>query len=257
MAERQRIVAGNWKLNGTRSFARELVGELVAGVAADGPEEGVTIVVCPTAVHIPDVAEALVGSSLRLGAQNAADQPGGAFTGEVSASMLAEFGVSHVIVGHSERRSHYGDTDDSVAARAEAVLAAGLVPIVCVGETLAERDADRVDEVIGRQLDALTARVGPSGIAGSVIAYEPVWAIGTGRTATPEQAQAVHSAIRDRIAALHAEVATALPILYGGSMKPDNAAELIGMPDIDGGLIGGASLAAGDFLAIARAAVRA
>jgi len=248
---RQRIVAGNWKLNGTRAFARELA----AAIAAAGlPDEDVTLVVCPSSCHLADVGQALTGSSVRLGAQNAADQSGGAYTGEVSASMLADYGVSHVIVGHSERRAMYGDTDQSVADRVDAVQAAGLVPILCVGETLEERDAGRVDEVIGRQLDAVSARVGVSGIAGLVVAYEPVWAIGTGRTATPDQAQAVHSAIRARLAGLHADVAAALPILYGGSMKPDNAAELVAMPDIDGGLIGGASLDADSFLAIARAA---
>jgi len=248
---RQRIVAGNWKLNGTRAFARELAAAVAAG---EVPDDEVTVVICPSACHLADVAEALRGSTVRLGAQNAADQPGGAFTGEVSASMLADYGVSHVIVGHSERRAMYGDTDESVAARVDAVQSAGLVPILCVGETLEERDAGRVDEVVGRQLDAVSARVGVSGIAGLVVAYEPVWAIGTGRTATPEQAQAVHSVIRSRLAGLHADVAAALPILYGGSMKADNAAELMAMPDIDGGLIGGASLDADAFLAIARAA---
>lgn len=252
LSDRQKIIAGNWKLNGTRASAAALARELVAGLA-NGPSTGeatVTVVVCPAFVHLRDVGEALVGSSVRLGAQNAADHPGGAYTGEVSASMLAEFGVTHVILGHSERRALYGETDALVAARVEAVQAAGLAPILCVGETLEERDAERVDEVIGRQLDAVTARIGASGLDSLTVAYEPVWAIGTGRTATPEQAQAVHAAIRSRVSSLHSEVAARLPILYGGSMKPDNAAELLSMPDIDGGLIGGASLVAEDFLSI-------
>ena len=255
MADRQPLVAGNWKLNGDRAGA----AALAAGVAAGARElEGVRVVVCPPFVHLADVERALAGSPVALGAQDASAEDAGAHTGDVSAPMLAEFGCSHVIVGHSERRAGRGDTDGRVAAKAVAVRRAELVPILCVGETLAERDADRVDEVVGAQLDAALDALAAAGegLGGGrlVIAYEPVWAIGTGRTATPAQAQAVHAAVRARVAARDAHAARALPILYGGSMKPGNASELLAEPDIDGGLIGGAALVVDDFLAICRAA---
>ena len=254
MADRQPLVAGNWKLNGDRASAASLAAAIAAGAADAGDARAL---VCPPFVHLADVQRALAGSSVGLGAQDASAEGAGAHTGDVSAGMLAEFGCTHVIVGHSERRASRGDTDERVAAKAVAVRSAGLVPILCVGETLAERDADRVDEVVGDQLDATLDALADAGqpIGGAlVVAYEPVWAIGTGRTASPDQAQAVHAMIRARVAARDAAAAAALPILYGGSMKPGNAAELLAEPDIDGGLIGGASLVAEDFLAILAAA---
>ena len=255
MADRQPLVAGNWKLNGDRARAHDLASAIGAGVGsmrAEVPE----VIVCPPYVHLADVQRALAGSSVNLGAQDVSAESAGAHTGEVAAAMLTEFGCTHVIVGHSERRADRGDTDAAVAAKAVAALGAGLVPIVCVGETLEERDADRVDEVVARQLDAVLEAVADadrSNVERLVVAYEPVWAIGTGRTATPEQAQAVHAVIRERVAKRDAAGAAGLRILYGGSMKPGNAAELLAQPDIDGGLIGGAALVADDFLAICAA----
>ncbi len=253
MADRQPLVVGNWKLNGDRARANELASAIAAGIGFGRAR----VVVCPPYVHLADVQRALAGSAVGLGAQDASAESGGAHTGEVSAAMLAEFGCTHVIVGHSERRADRGETDAAVAAKAVAALGAALVPIVCVGETLEERDADRVDEVVARQLDAVLEAVADGGRSNAerlVVAYEPVWAIGTGRTATPEQAQAVHAAIRARVARRDANAAAGLQILYGGSMKPGNAAELLAQPDIDGGLIGGAALVADDFLAICAAA---
>jgi triosephosphate isomerase len=249
---RQPLVAGNWKMNGSREMARELVSEILAGAAS---VSGASLVVCPTMLHLAEVAAAVAGGPVAVGSQNVCDQSGsGAFTGEVAAEMLAEYGCSYAIVGHSERRSYYGDTDESVALRFAAARKGGLKPILCVGETLDERESGVTEEVVGRQLDAVIDLEGVAALADGVIAYEPVWAIGTGRTASPEQAQAVHAFIRGRIAAHDPSVAEKVQILYGGSMKPDNAAELMAQPDIDGGLIGGASLKAADFLAIAKAA---
>ena len=197
---------------------------------------------------------ALSGSAVAWGAQDVSEHAAGAYTGEVSAAMIAEFGCRYVIVGHSERRAFYGDTDALVAAKTAAALTAGLVPIVCVGETLDERERGVTGEVVIRQMDAVLAEVGADGLARSVVAYEPVWAIGTGKTATPAQAQEVHALIRGRIGRTSAAVAAGIRILYGGSVKPGNAAELFSQPDIDGGLIGGASLVASDFAAICAAA---
>lgn len=212
---------------------------------------------CAVCVPFPYLAQAqasLTGTKLAWGAQNLSQYDKGAFTGEVSASMLLEFGCSYVIVGHSERRALFGETDAVVAAKFAAALAAGITPILCVGETLEERDAGRAESVIARQLDAVIAGSGMVGLAKSVIAYEPVWAIGTGKTASPEQAQAVHAFIRRKLAALDADIAAALIIQYGGSVKAANAAELFSQPDIDGGLIGGASLQVDEFMAICQAA---
>ncbi len=215
-------------------------------------------VVCAPFVYLTQVIEGLKGTAAAVGAQNLSDQAPGAFTGEVAGEMLVDLGCRWVIVGHSERRALYGETDGTVAAKAARAVALTLKPIVCVGETLAERDAGRTLEVVGRQLDAVLASCTPAQLAQGAIAYEPVWAIGTGRTATPAQAQEVHAAIRARIARVDADAAHRLRILYGGSVKPNNARELFEQPDIDGGLIGGASLAAKDFLAICAAtAVRA
>ncbi len=212
---------------------------------------------CAVCVPFPYLAQAqasLTGTKLAWGAQNLSQYDKGAFTGEVSASMLLEFGCNYVIVGHSERRALFGETDAVVAAKFAAALAAGITPILCVGETLEERDAGRAESVIARQLDAVIAGSGMVGLAKSVIAYEPVWAIGTGKTASPEQAQAVHAFIRRKLAALDTDIAAALTIQYGGSVKAANAAELFSQPDIDGGLIGGASLRVDEFMAICHAA---
>lgn len=219
--------------------------------------EGLNGMRCAVCVPFPYLAQAqasLTGSKLAWGAQNLSQYDKGAYTGEVSASMLLEFGCRYVIVGHSERRALFGETDAVVAAKFAAALAAGLTPILCVGETLEERDAGRAESVIARQLDAVIAGSGMAGLAKSVVAYEPVWAIGTGKTASPEQAQAVHAFIRRKLAALDADIAAALVIQYGGSVKAANAAELFSQPDIDGGLIGGASLDLDEFMAICQAA---
>ncbi|MCB1757034.1 MAG: triose-phosphate isomerase, partial [Gammaproteobacteria bacterium] len=244
------MVAGNWKLNGTRASAVSLAADIVKGVQGDQVE----VLVCPVYVHIPEVQTALQGSAVKLGAQDAASQGEGAYTGEVSAAMLAEFGCDYVILGHSERRSLFGDADDVVAQKFLAVQKAGLVPVLCVGESLDERESGVTEEVVGRQLDAVIEQAGIAALDNCVVAYEPVWAIGTGKTATPEQAQDVHAFIRNKVAGLDVGVAAKLRILYGGSVKPDNARELFGMADIDGGLIGGAALKAGDFLVICDAA---
>lgn len=247
------MVAGNWKLNGTRESAVALASD-VASAAANGVAKSVDVVVCPVSVHLADVSKALEGTGTRLGAQNACAEEKGAFTGEVASSMLAEFGCEYVIIGHSERRSLFGDTNESCAARHKAVAAAGLTPIFCVGETLDDREADNTMAVVEAQLQAVFDVCGDNGFATAVIAYEPVWAIGTGKTATPDQAQEVHAKIREFVAARDQATASKIRILYGGSMNPGNAAELIGKPDIDGGLIGGAALKSADFLAICQAA---
>lgn len=244
---RRPLVVGNWKMNGTRDSAVKLITDILAGLPADCPAD---VGVCPSAVFIPEVSSIIAGRSIRLGAQNVADQDEGAYTGEVSAKMLKEFGCSLAIVGHSERRAIYGETDELVAARYAKAIANGITPILCIGETLAERQANHTFAVIDQQLGAVLDRHGVESLKSAVIAYEPVWAIGTGLTATTEQAQEVHAYIRSRVAALNAEVASGLQILYGGSMKPDNAAGLMSQQDVDGGLIGGAALDANSFLAI-------
>jgi len=236
---RTRLVAGNWKMHGSRETIRALLDAIVAVVDAPGAQ----CAICPPFPYLAQVAERLRGTAIAWGAQNVAEHAQGAYTGEVSAAMLAEFGCRYVIVGHSERRQLYGETDAQVAAKFAAARKAGLTPILCVGETLAERDAGRTTEVVARQLGAVAFTAG-------VVAYEPVWAIGTGRNATPEQAQEVHAFLRERLP-------RDTPILYGGSVKPQNAAAIFAMPDVDGGLIGGASLVAADFLAILRAAAGA
>ena len=247
---RQRLVAGNWKLNGSRDLVRSLVGALVAGLD-DGIKADVAV--CPPFVYLDEAEAALDGSPIRLGAQDVCAEAEGAYTGEVSARMLLEMGCHYAIVGHSERRSLYGEDDALVARKFVAARAAGLVPILCVGETLEERESGVTEDVIARQLDAVVAAAGADAVARSVVAYEPVWAIGTGLTASPEQAQAVHAFMRARLSE-STVAADDCCMLYGGSVKPDNAAELFAMPDIDGGLIGGASLDAEAFLAICRAA---
>jgi len=243
---RKRFVVGNWKMHGNRASNRVLLDAVLGGI---GTLLDVECAVCVPYPYLGEVANLLQGSALAWGAQNLNEHAQGAYTGEVSAAMLAEFGCRYAIVGHSERRQLFGETDAVVAAKYAAALAQGLSPILCLGETLAERDAGQTESVIGRQLRAVLDANGKQSMAKAVVAYEPVWAIGTGRTASPAQVQAVHAFLRTGV----------LPetrILYGGSVKPENAAALFAMPDVDGGLIGGASLAANDFVAIVRAAKR-
>ena len=242
------LIAGNWKMNGNLQSAIDLV----EGILAGDPGKA-RLAVCPPAVYLMKVGGMLAQSKVALGAQNVCDRESGAFTGEVAASMLKECGCSYAIVGHSERRALYGESDELIAARFAMALQAGITPILCLGETLDEREDGVTEAVVARQMDAAINVSGIEGIAQSVIAYEPVWAIGTGKVASPEQAQAVHAFIRDRLAQLDSEVAQKVQILYGGSMNPANAAELLSQSDIDGGLIGGAALKANDFLAIAQA----
>ncbi|HEX4926935.1 MAG TPA: triose-phosphate isomerase [Burkholderiales bacterium] len=236
---RMRLVAGNWKMHGSRAANRALLDSILDGVV-----KGVECAVCVPFPYLQQVAEQLAGSALAWGAQNVSEHAQGAYTGEVSAAMLLEFGCRYVIVGHSERRQLYGESHAQVAAKFAAAARVGLTPILCVGETLEEREAGRTEEVVARQLEAV---LGKASFGKAVLAYEPVWAIGTGRNATPEEAQAVHAFLRKGIPPENR-------ILYGGSVKPQNAAAIFAMPDVDGGLIGGASLVAGDFIAILKAA---
>jgi triosephosphate isomerase len=248
---RKILVAGNWKMNASTEMVRELLGGLLAGTS---PDRGVDMAVFPPFPYLAQTAELLTGSVIRFGAQTLNPLPGGAHTGEVSASMLTDLGCDMVLVGHSERRTLYRESDADVAERFQAALDAGLVPVLCVGETLEEREAGQTEAVVGRQIDAVLARSGIGGFERAVVAYEPVWAIGTGKTATPEQAQAVHAFIRDKFAEHDGIIAGQLRILYGGSVNGSNAADLFARKDIDGGLVGGASLKAEDFLAIYEAA---
>ncbi|MFM8332652.1 MAG: triose-phosphate isomerase [Candidatus Methylumidiphilus sp.] len=250
---RRSLVVGNWKMNGSREKSRALMVGIMTGLG-EGVGHSSDVGVCPPFVHIPDVAEILKGGTVFLGSQNVADQDEGAFTGEVSAPLLKEFGCSLAIVGHSERRALYGESNLLVAKRYYKAIEHGLIPILCIGETLEERESGRTFDVIGEQLDAVLETAGVSSLASAVIAYEPVWAIGTGKTASTEQAQEVHAWIRSQVAGLDAVVAEKLRIIYGGSVKPDNAEALFSMPDIDGGLIGGASLDASSFLKICHSA---
>ena len=229
------LVAGNWKMHGDEAANRELVAGILDGAPAS---DRVSLLVCPPYPYLASVAGQLQGSAVELGAQNVSEHEAGAYTGEVASRMLRDVGCRYVIVGHSERRALYGESSAQVAEKMAATLAAGLVPILCVGEMLEERDAGRTEEVVGKQLAAALERNGIAAFKGSVIAYEPVWAIGTGKTATPEQAQDVHRYIRSVLAEQDASVAETVQILYGGSVKGDNAAGLFAMPDIDGGLIG-------------------
>jgi triosephosphate isomerase (TIM) len=240
---RSRLVAGNWKMHGSLASNRALVEAVSAGIRE---LRGVQCAVCPPFPYLQQVAELLRGSPIALGAQNVSEHAQGAHTGEVAPAMLAEFGCRYALVGHSERRQLYGETDARVAAKFVAARAARLTPVLCVGETLEEREAGRTEEVVGRQLAAVLDK---GSFGDAVLAYEPVWAIGTGRNATPEQAQAVHAFLRKRVPA-------ETTILYGGSVKAQNAAAIFAMPDVDGGLIGGASLTANEFLEIVRAAAK-
>ncbi len=248
---RQSLVVGNWKMNGSRDTAERLVADIVAGAKSlDKTEIGV----CVPFVYIPQVAQQLQSESLLLGSQNVADQVSGAYTGETSAAMLKDFSCALALVGHSERRALYGESDSLVAARYAQALAGGLKPVLCIGETLEEREQGKTFDVVAAQLTAILDTAGVASLADAVIAYEPVWAIGTGKTASPEQAQEVHAFIRQSIAKLDQAIADKVQILYGGSVKADNAETLFAMADIDGGLIGGASLDADSFLAICTAA---
>jgi triosephosphate isomerase len=246
------FVAGNWKMNPSSiEAALALAEEVKAGV---GQAVDVRVAVCPPYVYLDRIDGVLAGSPIGLGAQNMHAKAEGAYTGEVSGAMLVEAGCTHVILGHSERRHGQGETDDSVNAKLLAALDCRLIPIVCVGETRLERESDLTEDVVARQLEHSLAGLTPEQMSGVVLAYEPVWAIGTGLTATPHQAQAVHAFIRRQLAAKFGEAtASRVVVQYGGSVKPDNAAELLASPDIDGALVGGASLKAGDFLGIIQA----
>jgi triosephosphate isomerase len=244
------LLAGNWKMHGTCAEARVLAGAVAQAVGQVTDRE---VLVCPPFTSLHAAREAIAGSRVRLGAQNVHGEPKGAFTGEISAGMLVEAGCSHVIIGHSERRQYFGETNASVNHRLKAALGAGLTPIVCVGETLAERDAGAMPAIIERQVREGLAGLDAAAIGRCVVAYEPVWAIGTGRTATPAQAQEVHAMIRGHLASLAgAEVASTIRVLYGGSVKPDNVDALMAEPDIDGALVGGACLDATSFARIVR-----
>ncbi len=248
---RRPIVAGNWKMNGSRDSNQALLQALIQGVGADNSVE---LAVFPPYVYLDEVRRQLADTPIAWGAQNCSDKASGAYTGEVAVSMLLDFGCRFTLVGHSERRTLYGETDGQVAAKVAALRHAGILPMLCIGETLEERDRGRTEAVVARQLDAVLQREGIQAFGDIVIAYEPVWAIGTGKTASPEQAQEVHAFIRGQLAGHDANIAGSARILYGGSVKASNAVELFAMPDIDGGLIGGASLNPREFLEIAQAA---
>ncbi len=248
---RRPMVAGNWKMHGSEAANASLLAEFELRLQ---PEWPIDVAVFPPFVYVAEVARRLRGTSIAVGAQDVCAEPGGAFTGEVAATMLKDVGCAQVIVGHSERRRWYHEDDALVARKFGAALAGDLTPVLCVGETLEERESSRTEEVVARQLDAVVAMHGVASFARAIVAYEPVWAIGTGRTASPEQAQAVHDFVRRRLAEQDARIAAATRILYGGSVKAANAAELFSMPDVDGGLVGGASLVADEFYEICAAA---
>jgi triosephosphate isomerase len=248
---RKPIAAGNWKMHGSRAENADLVRSLIDRIQ---PEWGCEVLLCPPFTYLWETGIALKDSGIALGAQSVCAEPKGAYTGEVSAAMLKDVGCGYVLVGHSERRQIFGESDELVARKFVAAQSEGLWPVLCLGETLEERENDQTTTVVSRQLDAVVNVSGVAALANAVIAYEPVWAIGTGRTASPEQAQEVHAMIRGRVAALDATIADSVRILYGGSVKASNAADLFAMPDIDGGLVGGASLKADEFAQICAAA---
>ena len=248
---RERIVAGNWKLHGDRAFAHKLLDEV-----ARGRPEGVHLAIFPPMPYLGQLVQAYSSLGLEVGAQDVDPNEQGAYTGEVSARMLLDVGCRYALVGHSDRRHFHGETSEDVARKFFAAKRAGLVPVLCVGETLHQREAGQTEWALERQLAPILGTAGAQAFDKAILAYEPVWAIGTGRNATPAQAQQVHEFLRGEVRSLDANIAGSLPILYGGSVKPANAAELFSQPDVDGGLIGGASLVAEDFLAIAAAAVR-
>ncbi len=248
---RRKVIAGNWKMNGTIAEAEALVSALLQG---SPNRDQVAVVICPPFTALYRVSQLLQNSHILLGAQEMSDKPKGAFTGDISAELLLTVGVRYVILGHSERRQYHAETDQKINAKAKVALAAGLTPIICVGETLAEREAGRIEEVVGGQIDGTLAGFTPDMLGKSIVAYEPVWAIGTGKTATPEMAQEVHHFIRTRMKRLDPVVAENVPLVYGGSVKADNAKGLLSRPDIDGALVGGACLKADEFVAIINAA---
>ncbi|MBE9516762.1 MAG: triose-phosphate isomerase [Proteobacteria bacterium] len=248
---RRPLVAGNWKMNGSKAESAALLDGILAGI---GSVTAADMAVCPPAILIPLVEQKLAGSAVAWGGQDLNVNASGAYTGEISGPMLKDSGCTYVLVGHSERREYYGETDQIVADKFGAAQSHGLIPVLCIGEVLEERESGDTENVCARQLEAVLDAHGIKSFANAVIAYEPVWAIGTGKTASPEQAQEVHAFIRGKLAALDADIAAGVRILYGGSMKPGNAKELISQTDIDGGLIGGASLKAEDFLGIGQAA---
>jgi triosephosphate isomerase len=251
---RSKLVIGNWKMNGSRAANASLLAGIASGLENSAAAPAAACAVCVPAPYLQQCEELLSGSPIAWGAQDVSVHDFGAYTGEVCAKMLSEFGSRYVIVGHSERRAYHLESSELVAKKVLAVLAEGMIPVVCVGETLEQREAGETARVVREQLDAVLALLDAASVAKIVVAYEPVWAIGTGRVATPEMAQEVHAELRAQIRARDAAAADKLPILYGGSMKPDNARDLLAQPDIDGGLIGGAALKAQDFLAIIQAA---
>ena len=251
--QRRKFVAGNWKMHGTRAFAHELV-DAVAKACAQGSLTDVDVAIVPPSIYLAELVVRHAAARLAFGAQDVSAHEHGAYTGEVSAAMVADVGASHTLVGHSERRSLHHEDDACVASKFARAQAAGLTPILCIGETLAQRDEGHAFKVVDEQLQAILVTAGIGAFDNAIVAYEPVWAIGTGRTATPAQAQEMHAFIRSKIAGLDARIGGSLRILYGGSVKPGNAVELFAQADIDGGLIGGASLVTSDFLAICAAA---
>ena len=246
---RKTIIAGNWKMNASKVSVKSLIDGILSGIEGVNSE----VLVCVPFPYMSQVESLIEGSNLKLGAQNININSSGAFTGEVSANMIKDFGAKHVIVGHSERRSLYGETSSVVAEKTKAAIDAGLSPLLCVGESLEQREAGKTETVVAEQINAVMELVGIESFDSIIIAYEPVWAIGTGMTATPEQAQAVHFFVRNLLGESSENIAQKTPILYGGSMNAGNAVELISCPDIDGGLIGGAALKAEDFLQICKA----
>lgn len=247
---RRKLIAGNWKMNA--SLAANAT--LLAGIKSELNQPACDVAICAPAPYFAQCQSELTGSAIAWGGQDVSEHESGAYTGEVSSAMLLDFGCRYVIVGHSERRTYHAEKNELVARKTLRALKSGLTPIVCVGETLSEREAGHTDKIVGQQIDAVLAEIDAVELAKIVIAYEPVWAIGTGKTATPQMAQEVHAFLRAKLVEKNAEAASQVKILYGGSMKPDNAQELLSMVDIDGGLIGGAALKASDFLAIVRAA---
>jgi triosephosphate isomerase (TIM) len=246
---RTQLIAANWKMNGSLAQNELLCNAILAGLAGQATTQGAAVVVCAPALYLSQLQALCAGTQIQIGSQDISAQGSGAFTGEISAAMLKEFDVRYAIIGHSERRQYHGETDTTVALKTKAALAAGITPIVCVGETLSEREAGKTEEVVKRQLAAVIHENGHC-ISEIVVAYEPVWAIGTGKTATPEMAQAVHAVLRTQLHAASPVAADRVKIVYGGSMNAANAASLLDQPDIDGGLVGGAALKATDFLTI-------
>jgi triosephosphate isomerase len=247
---RRKIIAGNWKMNGTLAETETLIRALLAG---DSRNNRAQVVVCPPFIALETAARHLAGTHIALGGQDMSPHEKGAYTGDISAAMLLTVGATYVILGHSERRQYHAETDQVINAKARRALDSGLTPIICVGETLSEREAGQTEQVVGRQVEGTLVGYSADDLKRTVIAYEPIWAIGTGRTATPEMAEAVHCFVREKLSAIDQAAAEMVPILYGGSVKADNAAALLKQPDIDGALVGGASLKADEFIAIIRA----